>query len=131
MPIDAASLQPSSRLVPRAKTPLVTPCFNRPVLFFGADICANAAEVTADADAKAGRKSLRRMKHEYHSAPFGARVRSITGLLDSKNRETLAPLPPRICRRRARCHRAQTHPHLRWRECARGLGRTRARRTHR
>src|SRR6187455_977845 len=101
MPIDAASLQPSSRLVPRANTPLVTPCFNRPVVFRGAGPWANAAEAAADADAKAGRKSLRRMKHEYHSAPFGARVRSIIGLVDSKNRETFPPLPSRICRSRA------------------------------
>src|SRR4051794_10050622 len=83
MPIDAASLQPSSRLVPRAKTPPVTHCFKRPVFFCGAGPCAKAAEAAADADAKAGRKSLRRMKHEYHSAAFRARDHSAARLLDS------------------------------------------------
>src|SRR5262249_10168056 len=67
MPSDAASLQPSSKLVPRANTPPVTHCFNRPVFNCGAGACAIAAEA-----AKAGRKSLRRMMHEYHSAPSGA-----------------------------------------------------------
>src|ERR1035441_8701306 len=63
MPSEAASLQPSSRLVPRANTPLVTLCFKRPFFMVGAGVCASAAEA-----AKAGRNSLRRMMHEYHSA---------------------------------------------------------------
>jgi hypothetical protein len=36
----------------------------------GAGVCANAVEA-----AKAGRKSLRRMKHEYHSASAKRKVR--------------------------------------------------------
>src|ERR1039457_1492600 len=70
MPSEAASLQPSSRLVPRANTPLVTHCFKRPLTIRGAGVCANAVEA-----AKAGRKSLRRMKHEYHSASAKRKVR--------------------------------------------------------
>src|ERR1019366_254239 len=69
MPSEAASLQPSSRVVSRANPPLVTHCFKRPFFIVGAGVCANAAEA-----AKAGMKSLRRMKHEYHIASAKRKV---------------------------------------------------------
>src|ERR1035437_7626499 len=75
MPRDAASLQPSSRLVPPGHPPRVTHCFNRPFFIWGAGVCASAAEA-----AKAGRQSLRRMMHEYHSAGCSARVSQVGGL---------------------------------------------------
>src|ERR1039458_3854625 len=70
---DAASLQPSSKLVPLANTPPVTHCFNRPFFVVEAGVWAVVWARPAEA-ANAGMKSLRRMLHSYHRAAISATV---------------------------------------------------------